>query len=70
VGPRAERRCPDRHEHLVGDAQLLACVGMAILAPQPFAIDEMGAGEMNRDSAPTEPVDRLSIQILGDLALA
>ena len=42
----------------------------AALAAQPFAEDKVGAGEFGADAGAAEPVDRLTTEALGRLALA
>src|SRR4029450_3528724 len=51
-------------EPLVREAQLYAGVRASALAPQPFAIQEVGTREIYCDAGPTEPVDRLDVQVL------
>src|SRR5437879_13863847 len=51
-------------------AQLLASVDPAALAAQPFAVEEVSAGELHPDASPGEPLDRLAIEPLGGLAIA
>ena len=41
-----------------------------VLATQPFAVHELGAGEVNGDSAAAESLDRLAVEGLGRLAVA
>jgi len=60
----------DRAEHVMGDAQLLAGVDAAMLSPQPLAVDETRARELDADAGPREPLDRLAVQGARDLALA
>jgi hypothetical protein len=54
----------------VGDAELLARVHSAALAPQPLAIQQMAAGELNADTAAAKARDRLAVQTLGGMTLA
>src|SRR4051794_41829062 len=51
-------------------AQLLARVEPAALPAQPFAVQEVSAGELHPDASPGEPLDRLAIEPLGGLAIA
>src|SRR4051794_41956960 len=51
-------------------AQLLARVEPAALPAQPFAVQEVSAGELHADASPGEPLDRLAIEPLGGLAIA
>ena len=65
-----ERLGPDVAEHLVGDTKLLARVEPAVLATQPLAVHEVGAGEMNNDAAARQPLDRLAVEGFGGRAVA
>src|SRR3954465_12277244 len=51
-------------------AQLLPRVEPAALPTQPFAVQEVSAGELHPDASPGEPLDRLAIEPLGGLAIA
>ena len=42
----------------------------AALAAQPFAVEQVRAGELHADAGAAEPVDRLAVEALGGLALA
>ena len=59
-----------RGQHLVGDAKLLARVDAAIFAPEPFAVEQMRAGQIRTHAGAAEPLDRLTVQTVGGLALA
>src|SRR6516164_1880306 len=59
-----ERFDPHRREHVVRRAELCARVDPAILAAQPFAVHQMGAGERGKNPAALKPGDRLSIQVV------
>ena len=65
LGALGERLDAHRGEHLVGGAQLLARVQAAALAAQPFAVEQMGAGELHADAGAAEPLDRLAVEALG-----
>jgi hypothetical protein len=54
----------------VGGAKLVACLGTAILAPQPFAVDQMRAGQIHTHAGAAEPLDRLTVQTISGLTLA
>src|SRR5437588_2170335 len=69
LGPLGERLGPHRVEHLKCGAQLLASVEAAPLPPQPFAVEEMGAGELHADARASEPLNRLAIQAVGLVAV-
>ena len=45
--------------------QLLAGVCVAVLAAQPFAVEQVGADEIGPQLGAAEPVDRLAVQVLG-----
>src|SRR2546423_13121768 len=51
-------------------AQLLARIEPPALPAQPFAVQEVSAGEVHPDASPGEPLDRLAIEPLGGLAIA
>src|SRR4051812_40978252 len=57
-------------EHLLCDAQVLAGLQPTALAAQPFAVLEVGAGELDSDPRAAEPLDRLAVQRVSDVALA
>ena len=61
---------PDVAEHLVGGSKLLARVDAPVLATQPFAVQEPGAGEVDHATAAREPLDRLAVEGLRILSLA
>ena len=65
-----ERLHPDRGQHLVGRAQLLARVDPAILAAQPLAVEEVRAGELRTEPGAPQPLDRLAIQLVGGRPVA
>ena len=58
----ANASAPMRREHLVRRAQLLARVDAPVLAPQPLAVEQLGAGEVDRDAAAGQPLDRLAVE--------
>jgi hypothetical protein len=65
MGPLGERLGPEASEHAVGGPQLLARIDAALLAAQPLAVHEAGAGEVDRDATATEAVDRLPVERVG-----
>ena len=69
-GALGERLDAHAGEHVVGRAQLLARVDAAALAAQPFAVEQMAAGELDAQAGPAEPRDRLTVEIVGDIAVA
>jgi hypothetical protein len=48
---------------------MLACLRSAMLAPKPLAVDQVGAGEVDRDASPGEPLQGLPVEAIGGLAL-
>ena len=52
AGALGERLHPDRGQHLVGRAQLVARVDPAILAAQPLPVEQMSAGELGTKPGP------------------
>src|SRR4051794_4794800 len=65
-----KRLHPDRHEHFVGGAELLARIDPAILAAQPLPVEQMSPGELGAQPGAAQPLDRLAMQALGTLTLA
>jgi TRAP-type C4-dicarboxylate transport system permease large subunit len=59
-----------RRQHLEGGAELIASIGPAVLAAQPFPVQQICAGELNAESGVTEAVDRLPVAALGRGTLA
>src|SRR5262249_59315432 len=57
-------------EHVERLPQVLAGVEASPLAPQPLAVEEVGARQFESEAASREPVDRLAIELLGDRAVA
>src|SRR4051812_3556086 len=57
-----ERLGADLVEAVVGGAELLARVNAPVLATQPFAVQELGAGVMDHATAALEPLDRLAVE--------
>jgi hypothetical protein len=49
---------------------LFARVRAAVLATQPFAVQEPGASEVDHTTAAREPLDRLAVEGLRILSLA
>jgi hypothetical protein len=70
TGPLGEPLHAHRAVQLLGDAQLLAGVPAPTLAAQPFAVEQMGAGERHTDVGAAEPLDRFAIQLFGGRAVA
>lgn len=69
---RAFGECPgsDGAEHVVRDAQVSTGVGSAVLAAQPFPVQQVGPGEIHPHPRAAEPFDRLTVQGVGDLPFA
>ena len=55
-------------EHVVGCSQLFARVDAPVFAPEPFAVDEVRAGELDADSGAFEPLDRIPVERLGGVS--
>ena len=53
----------------MGGPKLLARVETPVLATQPFAVHELGAGQVGRDVAARQPLDRLLVEGLGGRAV-
>ena len=68
-GPFGESFHPDLVQHLECGAQLFPGVGAAVYAAQPFAVEQMGAGQLGAELGAAQPVDRLGVPALGGLAL-
>jgi len=54
----------------VGGTQLLPGVSAAALAAQPFAVQQVGAGQLGTGTGPAEAGYRLTVEALGLLAFA
>src|SRR5437763_1279124 len=70
LGARGECLGAHAREHLERGAQLLARVEAATLAPQPFAVDEVGAREREAEARASQLFDRLPIDAVGSVAVA
>src|SRR5262245_10561401 len=70
AGALGEALGPHRREHLVRRAQLLARVHPPLLAAQPLAVEQPGAGEVDPAATAREPLDRLAVELLGGVAFA
>ena len=70
TGALGERLGPDVGERVVGGSELLARVDAAVLATQPFAVEEPGAGEVDHATAGREPLDGLAVEGLRSRSLA
>src|SRR6201996_5135943 len=70
AGPLCERSGSHRGEHLVCGPALFARVDPALLTAQPLSVEQMRPGQIQRDPAATEPLDRLPVMLLGGLAVA
>ena len=69
-GPLGEPGRAHRLEHVVGSAYLLARVGALAPPAQPFAVQQVGTGQLQAELGAAEPVDRLAVQAVGGLAVA
>ena len=70
AGTLGERLGAESGEHVVGGTELFARVDATLSAAEPFAVEEVGASEVNDDPAAGEALDRLQIARLRVLALA
>src|SRR4051812_10496311 len=64
TGTLREALGADLAEHLVGRSELLPSVHAPVLAAQPFAVQEAGAGEVDDATGARQPVDGLPIERL------
>ena len=65
AGPFGECLHADRGERVVGAAQLGARIYPPALASQPFAVQEVGAGQIDAHLGAPETVQRLAVAPLG-----
>ena len=56
-------------EHVVGRGQLAAGIETAVLPPQPLAVQQVGAGELDAHASQAEPLDGLDVELLGRVTL-
>src|SRR5580693_813510 len=68
--PFGKRRGADRIKDLMGAGELIAGVTPAPLAAQPLAVDQVGAPQFHPQAGAAETVDRLTVEVLGVLAVA
>src|SRR5580704_5605006 len=64
-GSLGERLNAHGAEHFVGGAELLTGVDPPVLAPQPLAVEEMGAGDLLSDRCAAQPLDRFAVVVFG-----
>jgi hypothetical protein len=70
TGALSKRFGAETVRYLVGGSQLFACVDAPVLATQPFAVHQVGASQVNGDTAAFEAGDGLAVQRLGGPAVA
>src|SRR3954471_8273077 len=70
TGTLREALGADLAEHLVGRSELLPSVHSPVLAPQPFAVQEPGAAEVDDATSARQPVDGLPVERLGGSSVA
>src|SRR4051812_14764233 len=70
LGSTRERFDAHAREHFQRSAQLRAGVDAPALSPQPLAVEQVGAGELEAQTGVPKPFDRFAIQALGRLAVA
>src|SRR6201989_3274957 len=68
-GPFGKRLDAHRGKQPMGGPQLGASLPAPVLAVQPFAVQEVGAGHGRAHAGTAEPLDRLAIAVLGGLTL-
>ena len=56
-------------EHVVGDAKLCARVDAAALPAEPFAVQQVRAGEICSDTGAAETLDRLAVETFSGVAV-
>jgi hypothetical protein len=56
-------------ESVVSTPQLLTGVDVPVCAAQPFAVEELGSGEVNGNARAAQPLDRFPVHGLGCLPL-
>src|SRR6478735_2875619 len=70
AGALGERLGPGAGEGVVGRPELLARRHTPVLAAEPLAVEQLGAGELDQDPGALEPLDRLAVERLGHFARA
>ena len=70
AGALRERLRAHLAQHLVSGAQLLARLHPAALPAQPFAVDEVGAGELDAHARAAKAADRFAVEGVGGVILA
>src|SRR5439155_8738159 len=70
AGALGERLGPEATEQLVCGAQLITRVHAATLAPEPFAVEQTRACELDADPGALEPLDRFTVEGVCVLSLA
>ena len=70
AGSLGEPFDPHRGQPLAGGPQRLARFRAAVLAAQPFAVQQVRAGQFHPDAGAAESLYRLAVQVLGGLAAA
>src|SRR5262249_36540305 len=68
-GPLRESLGSHRHECLVCVPELLAGVRTAVLTAQPFAVEQLGPGEVRAEAGSPKAVDCLAIEGFGNLTV-
>ena len=70
AGALGERLGADPAEAVVGGSKLLARVDAPVLATQPLAVEQLGAGEVDHATGAREPLDRLAVEGLRSSSVA
>src|SRR4051812_18653647 len=66
----SERLDAHAREHLEGGAQLLSRIDPSALSPQPLAVEEVGASELQPITGASEPFDGFATEAVRDTAVA
>jgi hypothetical protein len=70
AGSLRKRPGPEAAERLVRGSKLLARFEAPVLTSKPLAVHEPRSGQMNRDSAAVESLDRLAVEGFGGFPVA
>ena len=64
-GPFGKRMGPHGRERVVREPQLVAGIDPPVLAAQPFAVAQPGAGQVRRHPGAAQPFERLAVLLFG-----
>src|SRR5829696_422168 len=68
AGPVRERLGAHGEERVVRGPEVLPGVDTPVLAPEPLAVEEVGASCLGADGAPVQPLDRLEVESFSGVA--